>query len=71
MSGGLDCKAISRLLSEAQDRSLSDVQREALERHLLLCQACRNVEAQFDQISKLLKAMGDSLSEGSDRGGHP
>ena len=50
----LTCKEASRLISLGQDRELSLGQRTALRLHLLLCDACTNVKAQFEFLRRAL-----------------
>ena len=50
----LTCKEASRLISLGQDRELSFGQRTALRLHLLLCDACTNVKAQFEFLRRAL-----------------
>lgn len=44
----LNCKDISRLLSESQDRKLSVSERLQLEMHLAMCKGCANFRKQMD-----------------------
>jgi predicted anti-sigma-YlaC factor YlaD len=50
----LDCKAVSRLISAGQDADLPPRERTRLRLHLVLCEACRNVD---DQIGFIRRAM--------------
>ena len=43
----LNCKEATRLISEGLDRKLSLVQRTALRLHLVVCDACTRVLAQY------------------------
>jgi hypothetical protein len=43
----INCKEASRLLSQAQERSLDRRERSALRFHLLMCSMCRNFEKQL------------------------
>lgn len=42
------CKEVTRLLSEAQDRTLRVGERLQLEIHLAICTGCRNYRKQLD-----------------------
>lgn len=46
----LNCKEVSRLLSEAQDRSLGLGERVPLRLHLTMCVGCRNYQRQLDLL---------------------
>ncbi len=43
----LDCKKVSRLISEGQDKKMSPPERARLRLHFIVCEACRNVDEQF------------------------
>jgi hypothetical protein len=44
----MNCKEVTQLLSEAQDRELGLTERLPLRMHLLMCKGCRNFEKQLD-----------------------
>lgn len=44
----LTCKEATRIMSEAQDRSLSVGEKLQLEMHLAMCRGCRSFRAQMD-----------------------
>lgn len=48
----LNCREVTHLLSEAQDRKLDLIERLPLKVHLVMCQGCRN----FDKQLHLLRA---------------
>jgi len=50
----LSCKEASRLMSQAEDRSLSPPERTALKAHLALCKACRAASEQMQQLRRAL-----------------
>lgn len=59
MSGDdLDCKTVSRLLSDGQDRALEPRERARLRYHLVLCETCRHVEEQLRFIREAIKRLG-------------
>lgn len=45
-----NCREISELLSQAQDRPLTFREKLAVHVHLPLCNACRNFRAQLDVL---------------------
>lgn len=53
----LSCREASRLLSLAADRELDSREREALERHLARCLACRNFGDQLHFIAKAARRL--------------
>jgi len=46
----LNCKEVTHLLSEAQDRKLGLGERLPLRLHLAMCQGCRNYGRQLDLL---------------------
>ncbi len=44
----LNCKEVTHLLSEAQDRKLGLSEKLQLEMHLAICHGCRNFRSQMD-----------------------
>lgn len=44
----LNCKEVTHLLSEAQDRKLGLSEKLQLEMHLAMCHGCRNFRSQMD-----------------------
>jgi predicted anti-sigma-YlaC factor YlaD len=60
----LSCREATRLLSDAQERELDTGDRARLRIHLAICQACRNVEQQFDLLRHAMRRLGkDERSE--------
>jgi predicted anti-sigma-YlaC factor YlaD len=53
----VDCRAASRLLSQAQDRALAPEELAALKRHLDRCFMCRNFETQLDFLRRASRRM--------------
>ena len=49
------CKAAARLMSEARDRELDEIERVDLEMHWLECRNCTQFNAQLDWLSQLAK----------------
>lgn len=58
MKDKLDCKDVSRLLSEGLDRELPPAERARLRLHLVYCEACRNVDEQFRFLRRALRGLG-------------
>jgi predicted anti-sigma-YlaC factor YlaD len=54
----LDCKDVSRLLSEAQDRDTSAAEQARLRLHLVVCSTCRNVDEQMAFIRRAMRRLG-------------
>ena len=54
----ISCKEVARLLSDAQDHELPVAERTRLRLHLAICDACRNVEQQFDFIRRAMRRLG-------------
>lgn len=46
----LNCKEVTHLLSQAQDRKLALGERLPLSLHLAMCQGCRNYGKQLDLL---------------------
>ena len=49
------CKEVSRILSQGLDHGLPATERVRLRMHLVICDACRNVERQFDFLRQALR----------------
>jgi anti-sigma factor RsiW len=54
----LTCKQVARILSAGLDRELPETERARLRLHLVICDACRNVEQQFDFIRRAMRSLG-------------
>jgi predicted anti-sigma-YlaC factor YlaD len=55
----LDCKDVSRLLSDSQDQALPAAERARLRLHLVICETCRNVDEQMQFIRQAMKRLSD------------
>jgi hypothetical protein len=55
----LTCDQASRLLSDAQDRSLNRPERWALSFHLLICRFCRKYKRQLKLLRDILTKIAD------------
>ena len=51
----LNCRQVTRLLSEAQERKLSMRERAALKMHRMMCSACNNFGKQILTLSFVAK----------------
>jgi predicted anti-sigma-YlaC factor YlaD len=60
----LDCKAVSRLISQGQDADLPPADRARMQLHFVACRTCRNVE---EQMAFLRRAMQSLELESADR----
>ena len=54
----LDCKEVSRLISQGQDQTLPASERARLRLHFVVCQTCRNVDEQMDFIRRAMRRLG-------------
>jgi hypothetical protein len=64
----ITCREASRLISLGQDRDLTFGQRAALRLHLMLCDACTNVKAQFDFLRRALSQYSGTPRDKDDPG---
>jgi Putative zinc-finger len=55
----LDCKDVSRLISDGQDQDLPSGERAKLRLHFVMCETCRNVDEQMQFIRRAMKKLGD------------
>jgi predicted anti-sigma-YlaC factor YlaD len=53
-----DCRAASRLLSDALDAELPAASRVPMQLHLATCRTCRHVEAQFGVLRSAVRRLG-------------
>lgn len=54
----LDCKEVSRLISDGQDQQLPAGDRARMRLHFVICQTCRNVDEQMQFIRQAMKRLG-------------
>lgn len=57
MKVNLDCKEVSRLISEGLDQAMTAPERARLRYHFVICQTCRTVDEQMKFLSRAVKAM--------------
>ena len=53
----LDCRALSRLLSQTQDDAPPRAVQARMRLHLMTCQTCRNVDEQMRFVRKAMRAL--------------
>jgi len=58
MIDDLDCKTVSRLISEGQDKLLTPPERARLRLHYVVCQTCRDVDGQMSFLRQAMKRLG-------------
>ena len=64
----LNCKQVSHILSEAQDRKLALAERLPLRLHLAMCQGCRNFKKQLSFLRLVTRGYTSrSNSESQDK----
>jgi predicted anti-sigma-YlaC factor YlaD len=51
----LTCHDVSRILSDGLDAEMAPAERARLRLHMVICEACRNVEHQFDLLRRLVR----------------
>jgi hypothetical protein len=57
MKIGLDCKEVSRLISEGLDQAMPAPERARLRYHFVICQTCRTVDEQMKFLRRAVKEM--------------
>lgn len=53
----LDCKDLSRLISDRQDLKLPEAERARMRLHLVICETCRNVDEQFAFLRRAMRGL--------------
>ena len=56
----LDCKEMSRLISEGQDLTLPPAERARMRLHFVICSTCRNVDEQFGFLRRAMRRLGEN-----------
>lgn len=62
----LNCREISRLVSEEVDRDLPLMRRMSIRLHLMMCKFCRRYFAQIRFMRGVLKLAGDEMKDGAE-----
>lgn len=57
MKVGLDCKEVSRLISEGLDQAMPAPEHARLRYHFVICQTCRTVDEQMKFLRRAVKEM--------------
>lgn len=65
----LNCREVTRLVSELQERRLSVIEKMSLNLHLMMCDGCRNFSLQVPFLRKAMKAYSERLDEVIDEQG--
>jgi predicted anti-sigma-YlaC factor YlaD len=58
MNDELDCKEVSRLISNGLDKEMAPPDRARLRLHLVICQTCRDVDAQMAFLRRAMRTFG-------------
>ena len=51
----LDCKDISRLISDGLDQNLPSPERARMRLHFVICETCRNVDEQMQFLRRAMR----------------
>jgi predicted anti-sigma-YlaC factor YlaD len=54
----LDCKEVSRLISQGQDETLPAADRARMRLHFVICKTCRNVDEQMGFLRRAMRQLG-------------
>lgn len=54
----LDCKEVSRLISQGQDEALPPADRARMRLHFVICKTCRNVDEQMAFLRRAMQQLG-------------
>ena len=65
MKVGLDCKEVSRLISEGLDQAMPVPERARLRYHFVICQTCRTVDEQMKFLRRAVKEMNKERPPGA------
>lgn len=65
----LNCREVTRMVSESQERKLSVVEKMSLNLHLMMCDGCKNFSLQVPFLRKAMKAYSERLDEVIDEQG--
>ena len=58
MKADLNCKEVSRLISEGQDQTLPPAERARMRLHFVICRTCRTVDEQMQFLRRAMRQMG-------------
>ena len=65
MKAELDCKEVSRLISEGLDQAMPAPERARLRYHFVICQTCRTVEEQMKFLRRAMKQLDQDPPPGA------
>ena len=57
MTPELDCKEVSRLISEGLDQQMDGPQRARMRLHFVICATCRNVDEQMAFLRRAMREL--------------
>ncbi len=63
MTTELSCKEVARLISDGLDTELPPSERARMRLHVVLCEACRNVNDQFTFLRRVTRRLGQHERE--------
>jgi predicted anti-sigma-YlaC factor YlaD len=55
MKQQLDCKEVSRLISDGLDKALPEPERARIQLHFVICKTCRNVDEQMQFLRSAMR----------------
>ena len=58
MTDELNCKEVSRLISDGHDMELPPKERARLRLHFVICKTCRDVNDQINFLREAMKKLG-------------
>lgn len=59
----LNCRQVTRLLSESQERTLTLQERVSLKMHVMMCSGCRNFGRQMHTLRQVARAYSKGEDE--------
>lgn len=59
----LNCREVTRLVSESQERKLSITERLSLNLHLMMCDGCKNFSLQVPYLRKAMRAYAERVDD--------
>lgn len=62
----MNCRQVTRLISEGQERELSLSEKVSLKMHLMMCSGCKNFSLQIPFLSQAMKAYAKGWNEADD-----
>ncbi len=62
----LDCREVSRLISEGLDRDLPAADRTRMRLHFMACQNCRTVDEQMAFLRRAMRRLDEGAAPGDE-----